>query len=99
MKVCEVSIYGQTYSLRAEMDEVEMRRIAALVDERMRDVASAAPSASPLQVAVLAALDLVGERSNVAAQAAQAVVPKEMDSRLDAMLNLLDGVTADGELA
>lgn len=99
MKVCEVRIFGQTYSLRAEMDEAEMRRIADLVDERMRDVARAAPSASPLQIAVLAALDLVGERSGEAAQAPAQVVPKEVDDRIDAMLKLLGEVNADSELA
>lgn len=63
MKICEVDIFGEKYSLRAEMDDTFVRDLARYVDSRMREVANASPSASPLQVAVLAALDIASERT------------------------------------
>ena len=100
MKVCEVKIFGQTYSLRADVDTEEVRRIAELVDARMRDVSSQAPSASALQVAVLAALDLAGER--VAEPQQPSLDPEEVkrvEDRLQAMIALLDTVMPENELA
>lgn len=99
MKVCEVKIYGQTYSLRADIDESEVRRVAELVDSRMRQVANAAPSASALQVAVLAALDLAGELPKAAPGPAGPEIMGLVETRADAMLKMLDDVDAARQLA
>ncbi len=59
--VHQVEIFGQTYSLRAEADADHVKRVAELVDRKMREVATAARSVSTLQIAVLAAMDLASE--------------------------------------
>lgn len=99
MKVCEVKIFGQTYSLRADIDEGEVRRVAELVDSRMRQVASAAPSASMLQVAVLAALDLAGDAAKAPQGPNGSQVLELVESKADAMLKLLDDAGVENELA
>lgn len=58
---CQVEIFGQTYALRTDADEEHVRRVARLVDHKMREVAAGARSVSTLQIAVLAALDIASE--------------------------------------
>lgn len=95
MKVCEVKIFGQTYSLRADIDEGEVRRVAELVDSRMRQVASAVPGASALQVAVLAALDFAGDTAKAPVGPTGPEVLGLVELKADAMLKLLDGMDAE----
>lgn len=55
-----VDIYDQTYRLRGE-DTEYLRRLAELVDSRMRAVASHGKTVDSLRVAVLAALNIADE--------------------------------------
>ena len=89
MKTCEVNIFGQPYSLRAEMDEQRVLRIAEMVDGKMRDVAASSPSASAVQVAVLAALDIASEQAG--AQGAVGMLA-EVDRRVEEMVTQIDAV-------
>ncbi len=57
----QVEIFGQTYVLRADADEEHVRKVADLVDSKMREVAGVTRSVSTLQIAVLAALDIASE--------------------------------------
>lgn len=59
--VHQVEIFGQPYSLRADADSDHVRRVAELVDGKMREVAASARTVSTLQIAVLAAMDLASE--------------------------------------
>jgi cell division protein ZapA len=57
-----VNIFNQTYSLRsANGDGEHVRRVAQLVDERMRSIASQLAVHDIVKVAVLAALNLADE--------------------------------------
>lgn len=55
-----VDIYDQTYNLRGE-DTDYIRRLAELVDSKMRAVASHGKTVDSLRVAVLAALNIADE--------------------------------------
>ena len=57
----QVYIFNQTYNLRSGSDEEYVRRVARLVDERMRQISSVAPYHDPMKVAVLAALHIADE--------------------------------------
>jgi cell division protein ZapA len=57
----QVEIFGQTYSLRADADEAHVRKVADLVDLKMREVANGSHAVSTLQIAVLAAMDLASD--------------------------------------
>jgi len=95
VKTCQVRIHGQTYSLGTDMDPEAVRRVADKVDTRMREVAEASPSATPVQVAVLAALDIASEGQG-RAEAPPAEVPaaafEEVESRAAAMIARLESV-------
>ena len=57
-----VSIYDQAYHLRGQNPD-HIRQLAALVDSKMRAVASQGRTVDSLRVAVLAALNLADELS------------------------------------
>jgi cell division protein ZapA len=79
----QVDIFGQTYALRADADEDHVRRVADLVDLKMREVATGSRSVSTLQIAVLAALDIASEYLQAQTSAKNLVA--EVESRSDAM--------------
>ena len=59
-----VSIYDQTYHLRGQ-DPDHIRQLADLVDSKMRAVAAHGRTVDSLRVAVLAALNLADEVSQI----------------------------------
>jgi cell division protein ZapA (FtsZ GTPase activity inhibitor) len=56
-----VSIFGRDYTLRADGEESDLVELVRIVDGRMRDAATASGESSPLQVAILAALNLADD--------------------------------------
>ncbi len=57
-----VKIYNQTYSIRANDGNVERtEQLAAMVDQRMREIAKGALTADSLKLAILAALHIADE--------------------------------------
>jgi cell division protein ZapA len=62
-RTVDVEIYDQKYSivLKTSLTESEVRKLAADVDARMRDIARQANTADSLKVAVLTALHLAQE--------------------------------------
>ena len=57
----KVQIFGQTYSIRGELDERYVQRLAAYVDEKMRAIAEATSTVDTQKAAVLAALAIADE--------------------------------------
>ena len=57
----QVYIFNQTYNLRSPSDEEHVRRVARVVDERMRQIADLIPNHDAEKIAVLAALHLADE--------------------------------------
>ena len=57
-----VHIYDQEYQIRAdEQDAERIRQLAAYVDEKMASVAASVARRSPLDIAVLAAMEIAQE--------------------------------------
>jgi cell division protein ZapA len=81
-----VQIYDQTYHLSGQNAE-HIRRLADLVDDRMRAVAAHGRTVDSLRVAVLAALNLADELSQAAGGDA-----KLGHARAASMRGLLDEV-------
>ena len=80
----EVEIFGQSYSLRSDAEEEHVRRVAGLVDLKMREVAAGTRSVSTLHIAVLAALDIASEYMHTEARAESLVA--EIEARAEAMV-------------
>ena len=83
MKACEVNIYGQTYTLHADIDPEEVTRVAEMVDSQMRAVAQASPSASAVQVAVLAALAIASDKGTGSGDADPAIGSGHLHSAIE----------------
>jgi cell division protein ZapA len=58
--VTTVKIYNQTYGIRGN-DPDHIRRLAALVDQKMCEVAEYTPTVDSAKVAILAALNIADE--------------------------------------
>jgi cell division protein ZapA len=57
----QVEIFGQTYSVKHGGNPDYVQKLAAYVDEAMKDVSRASGAVDSLRVAVLAALNLADE--------------------------------------
>ncbi len=56
-----VEIFGQTYAVKANGDPGYVEKLAASVDERMKEVSRASGAVDTVRIAVLAALNLADE--------------------------------------
>jgi cell division protein ZapA len=84
-----VNIYDQAYHLRGQNPD-HIRRLADLVDSKMRAVASHGRTVDSLRVAVLAALNLADELSQTSG-----VDAKEGRARAAHLAEMLDEVLED----
>ena len=87
-----VEIYDQIYHLSGEDAEL-IRRLAELVDARMRAVAAQGRTADSLRVAVLAALNIADELSQ--AEKAGGGDARQAYARAASLRGLLDEVLED----
>ena len=60
-RLMEVEIFGQTFTINSEDDEQYVQKVAALVDQRMRQISGSAKVTVPLRVAIMAALSMADE--------------------------------------
>ena len=57
----KIEIYDQSYSVNADGNEEYLQEIAAYVDGKMREIATATKMVDSLKVAVLASLNIADE--------------------------------------
>jgi cell division protein ZapA len=88
-----VTILGRTYRLRGDGDAAYLQELAALVDEKMREVESATGTADTLKIAILASLNLADDYMKISrgsgARTAKAL-GVESNRRLARLVNVLD---------
>ncbi len=93
-RAVKVTILGREYAFasQGEQADAHVRRVAQLVDERMRETARRAPRQGPLQVAILTGLELVDELLSLQREADSVEEQiAERTSRLSSSLGLLLG--------
>ena len=61
----KVQIFGQTYSIRGELDEKYVQKLAKYVDEKMHAIADVTTTVDTQNVAVLAALAIADELHSI----------------------------------
>jgi cell division protein ZapA len=61
MNAVKVQIFGQTYTIRGDLDERYVQKLAAYVDEKMSAIADATTTVDTQKAAVLAALAIADE--------------------------------------
>jgi len=86
----EVRIFGQPYQIRAGADSEHIQRVAEYVDEKMREIASAAPTVDTLKIAVLAALNITDEFFQLRHQRREA--DREFERRTVKLQQILDSI-------
>ncbi len=90
-----VSIYDQTYHLRGHNPQY-IERLAAVVDGKMRAVASHGTTVDSLRVAVLASLNIADELAMAQARLSTLTGSEEQQrSRTHSLANVLDQVLED----
>jgi len=57
----QVEIFGQSYSVKSGGEPAYVQKLAAYVDEEMKDVSRASGAVDSVRIAVLAALNLADE--------------------------------------
>jgi len=97
-----VEIYDQTYRLRGSNKQY-IERLAAMVDAKMRSVATSGRTVDSLRVAVLAALNLADELARLedryAAVTRSGESAASLRSRAHSLSGLLDEVLSDDRRA
>jgi cell division protein ZapA len=61
----KVQIFGQTYSIRGELEEAYVQELAKYVDEKMQAIADATSTVDTQKAAVLAALAIADELHSI----------------------------------
>ena len=61
----DIRILGTKYTIRGDASEKEMQELAAWVDGRIKEVIDKAPNITPLNAAILAALNIAGELQSI----------------------------------
>lgn len=90
----KVSIYGGTYSIQGEAAPEYIERLARFVNERMEEVGRSLSSGTPLQVAVLAALNIADEYMQV--RDLKVGLTGELEQKTRQLISLLDeGLVGD----
>lgn len=56
-----IEVFGQSFCVRSEKSEQEVRTIAAYVDQQMREHAKARKTNTPLRITIMAALEIAEE--------------------------------------
>lgn len=94
-----VEIYNQTYSIRSDGDNAYIQDLARFVDSKMREISSGTMTVDSLKVAILAALHIADEYSQLKHSQAQSdmqlgIRSSECAERLDRLLKYRDGAPA-----
>ncbi|GBE06518.1 MAG TPA: cell division protein ZapA [Nitrospirae bacterium] len=61
MHSVEVQILGQTYSIRTDEDEAYIKALAEYVDQKLKEIYSAAPNVNHVKAAIMTALGIADE--------------------------------------
>ena len=87
MQSNEIKIYGKVYKVKPVTSPVSMKAVASLVDAKMKELSGIKGKASTVDVAVLTALNLGHELTEL--KQINQGVDAQLNERLDAMVQKL----------
>jgi len=93
MNRVEVEILGHTYAIRSQEAPDYVRRLAAHVERRAREVQDAGSARDPVKLLALAALHIADELFRLTDE--QAVIARAASARLGELSRLLDSVATE----
>ena len=90
--VISVKIYNQHYDVRSE-DPEYVRELAEVLDQKMNEVSQQTPTVDSLKVAILAALNIIGEQKSTRHQLES--LRQDVVERSSRMLEKIRKLSAD----
>ena len=80
----EVSIEGQKYTIRSNLNSLQVRQLATYVDQMMSEIRKRTPTMAPSRVAILAALNIAEELFRIRENCA------DVSQRTSQLIGLID---------
>jgi len=87
----KVTIYGEEYPIRGDADVEYIKKIAAFVDKKMREVAEKSYIKSPKDISVLTALNIASDLFELQAKEEEL---SRVAGKTQSLLELLEAETA-----
>ncbi len=84
----EVTILGQKYTIKGDAPEEYIKKLAAFVDEKLREVYTNSPSITPLKASILASLTIADELHKLRED--QESLAKNIEEKANALSGLFD---------
>ncbi|MEW6108820.1 MAG: cell division protein ZapA [Nitrospirota bacterium] len=84
----EVNILGQKYTIKGDAPEDYIIKLAAFVDERLKEVHSNSPNITPLKAAILASLSIADELYKL--REAQEKATRDIEEKANVLTGLFD---------
>jgi len=90
MESVQVEIFGHTYSIKVANDPEYIRKLAAFVDARMKEVQKSTGTSDVYRIAILAALNISDELHRLRSQHDD--LKQTTTSSLDHLIEITEGV-------
>ncbi|MEK6744977.1 MAG: cell division protein ZapA [Nitrospirota bacterium] len=90
MESIQVEIFGQTYSIKVANDPEYIRKLAAFVDARLKEIQKSTGTADVYRIAILTALNITDELHRLRSQ--HEGLNKTVNTSLDRLIEITDGV-------
>jgi len=87
-----VEILGSEYVLRSQLDEAQLRRVAAYLDNKLNEILSTTNTSSTISLVILAALNITNEL--LRARDEQDRLLKEIEAKTERLLKTLEQACA-----
>jgi cell division protein ZapA len=84
----EVSILGQKYTIKGDASEEYIKKLAAFVDQKLKEVHNSSPNMAPLKAAILASLNIADELHRAREEHEKATM--EIEEKANVLSGLFD---------
>ena len=84
----EVEILGQKYTIKGDAPEEYIKKLAAFVDQRLKEVHLTSPNMAPLKAAIVASLNIADELHKVREEHEKATM--EIEEKANVLSRLFD---------
>ena len=84
----EISILGHTYTVKGDVHEEYIKKLAAYVDEKLQEIHAGNPNITPLKASILAALNIADELHRLKEEHDKAA--QTIEEKADALSGLFD---------
>lgn len=84
----EINILGQHYSIKGDASEEHIKKLAAYVDEKLKEIYAANPNITPLKASILASLNIADELYRIRDE--QETATRNIEEKANALTGLFD---------